>query len=105
MLQRYFLPTEHTELRCDSVRKTNGAKPALLLPLIGGIRASTQVDVFDIQGRELVGKTQQRIPCIINANMPMVQKNQTNETLGAERGEKTIPKLCATCHKTTASVV
>lgn len=44
--------------------------------------------VFDIQGRKLVGKTQQRILYIVNANMPMVQKNQTNETLGAEEGRK-----------------
>jgi len=39
--------------------------------------------LFDVQGRKPVGKTQQRIPCIISTNMPMVQKtNKQMKHLG-----------------------
>ena len=100
------MPAENTsELLCDAVKKTSETKPTRLL-FRGGFRASTwaaSVDVwpraFDIQGRKLVGKTQRRIPRVVNANTPTVQKNQTDETLGAGRrgGGKAIPKLHATC--------
>lgn len=43
--------------------------------------------LFDIQGKKPVGKTQQRIPDIVNTNMPVVQRNKHSELgEGGRRG-------------------
>lgn len=58
--------------------------------------------LFDIQGKKPVGKTQRRIPYIVNTNMPVVQRNKHSE-LG-EGGDQ-FPRYVHPATKATAPVV
>lgn len=61
--------------------------------------------LFDIQGKKLVGKTQQRIPYIVNTNMPVVQRNKHSELGEAgEEGDR-FPRYVHPATKATAPVV